>query len=88
MKATIYAKNLKIATAAELNDDDTRAADLSVIDAEFDRYLSHLVSRGEKAGVEIKISHEDGRSCWEWSDETTSDLWEEIQDEGFWAWYN
>jgi hypothetical protein len=88
MKAIVHAKNLKIATIESLNNPDTRADDLAVIDAEFDRYLSHLVSLGEKADVEIEINNGEGRNCWEWSDESAADLWEEIQDEGFWAWYN
>jgi hypothetical protein len=88
MKAIIYAKNLTTATIESLNNPDTRAADLAVLAAEFDRYLSHLVSLGEKAGVEIEINNGEGRNCWEWASESADDLWEEIQDEGFWAWYN
>lgn len=87
MKATINAGNLKAATIAELNNDDTREADLAVIESDFENYISHLVAIGEKNGVEIEVGN-DCRGCWSWLGDETGDLWEIIGDEGFWAWFN
>lgn len=85
--AIIYYKNVKQAEIDALNNPQTRQDDLKVLQDNFLDYLEWLHEQALRCDIRLELSETRPNDCYEWPDEGERVLWDELQDEGFWAWY-